>query len=423
MFTEPVSWDMPAGPHLIFDKSALQSFNLDETNWLDHFFFTVITPLFFAEVLADLEKEVGRGRTPEQVVGVLAHKTPDMQSTACVHHYRLAGGVLHGEDLPLDGRIPRDQGQVVELDGQQGIYYSKSPEEDALDRWHSGEFLDVERQFAKNWRRNLCNVNHDKEYAFFQKWFLLGKPKTLAEAKAMADAYIDGSPQEAALRFGLNMIGVPAEAHVDIMQRWRSKNNPTIKEFAPYFRHLFGVDLFCNLAISADLVSRVRPKGKADNKVDLAYLYYLPFCHVFVSADNLHKRVVPLFLRPDQSFVEAADLKADLSRLDALYSALPDEEKKRDFYKIAKHPPLDGDYLVSKLWDKRGPEWREIALKPDPLDPRRHKEILAELKKISDSAKAADPNARLSLKEASFMSINRTILRRKGKWQRLPDDV
>jgi len=58
---------MPAGLHLIFDKSALQSFSLDETNWLDHFYSSVITPLFFAEVLADLEKEVGTGKTPEQV--------------------------------------------------------------------------------------------------------------------------------------------------------------------------------------------------------------------------------------------------------------------------------------------------------------------------------------------------------------------
>ena len=71
---------MPAGPHLIFDKSALQSFSLDETNWLDNFFYTVITPLFYAETLADVEKEVSKGRTPEQVVGSLAIKTPDLRA-------------------------------------------------------------------------------------------------------------------------------------------------------------------------------------------------------------------------------------------------------------------------------------------------------------------------------------------------------
>src|SRR6266404_351017 len=76
-FFARLSWDMPAGLHLIFDKSAIQSFSVDETNWLDHFYTTVITPLFYAEVLADLEKQVSTGKTPEQVVGALAHKTPD----------------------------------------------------------------------------------------------------------------------------------------------------------------------------------------------------------------------------------------------------------------------------------------------------------------------------------------------------------
>ena len=153
---------MAAVLHLIFDKSALQSFSLDESNWLDHFYRSIITPLFFAEVLADLEKEAGKGRTPEQIVGELAHKTPDMNSTPCVHHSRLATSVLYGDDLRMNGRIPRDQGKIVELDDKRGIYYEKSPEEDAPDRWHEGRFFDVERQFAKSWRRDLCNVNHDR---------------------------------------------------------------------------------------------------------------------------------------------------------------------------------------------------------------------------------------------------------------------
>src|SRR5690242_3203488 len=117
---------MPPGLPLIFDKSALQSFSLDETNWLDHFYMCAITPLFYAEVLADLEKEIRRGKAPEQIVGELAVKTPDMNSTPCAHHYGLALGTLYGQELALDGRIPRVQGKVVELNGQRGIYYSKT---------------------------------------------------------------------------------------------------------------------------------------------------------------------------------------------------------------------------------------------------------------------------------------------------------
>jgi hypothetical protein len=423
MLLGPLSLDMPAGLHLIFDKSALQSFNLDETNWLDHFYTTVITPLFFAEALADLEKEVGRGKTPEQVVGALAHKTPDMNSAACPHHAGLVAGVLYGGELPLDGRIPRGEGKVVELDGQQGLYYSKQPEEEALDRWYKNEFLDVERQFAKGWRRNLCNINHDQEYAYFQKWFLLGRPKSLPAVKTMVDAYLDGSPQDGVMRFGMTMIGIPEDPQVEIMQRWRAANSPPVREFAPYMRHILGVDLFFHLGVAADLISRDRPKGKADNKVDMAYLYYLPFCHVFVSGDNLHKRTVPLFLRSDQSFVDAAEMKADLAKLDAHYSVLPEAEKAKGFFKIAPHPPLEGDYLIAKLWDKRGRQWREHALKPPPLDQEHDKKIIAELKKISDASKAADPSARLNLQDAAFLTINRTVLRRKGKWKRMPDEA
>ena len=118
------------------------------------------------------------------------------------------------------------------------------------------------------------------------------------------------------------MLGVPP-GH-DRRDSWPmdGARRPALREFAPYFRHTFGVDLFFHLAIAADHISRVRPKGKADNKVDIAYVYYLPFCHVFVSNDKLHKRVVPLFLREDQSFIVGEDLKADLQSLDTHFSQL-----------------------------------------------------------------------------------------------------
>jgi hypothetical protein len=46
---------------LIFDKSSLESLNLDEAVMLDNFFMSNITPLFFVECLADLEKVIRWG--------------------------------------------------------------------------------------------------------------------------------------------------------------------------------------------------------------------------------------------------------------------------------------------------------------------------------------------------------------------------
>jgi len=77
---------MSLGPILIFEKSTLQGLNVDEAVWLDNFFMTNIAPLFFIETLADLEKEVRKGKTPEQVVGEIAYKTPDMSPRPNVHH-------------------------------------------------------------------------------------------------------------------------------------------------------------------------------------------------------------------------------------------------------------------------------------------------------------------------------------------------
>ncbi len=44
--------------------------------------------LFYVETLADLNKQMRAGRTPEQVVGNIAFKTPVIASELNVHHSR-----------------------------------------------------------------------------------------------------------------------------------------------------------------------------------------------------------------------------------------------------------------------------------------------------------------------------------------------
>jgi hypothetical protein len=46
---------------------------------MDNFYMSTITPLFFVECLADLEKQIRSGSTPEQLVGSLSDRTPDSQ--------------------------------------------------------------------------------------------------------------------------------------------------------------------------------------------------------------------------------------------------------------------------------------------------------------------------------------------------------
>lgn len=124
-----------AGPVLIFDKSLLQSLNLDEAALLDNSYLSNITPLFFVETLADLEKKVREGNTPEQVVRSLVRKTktPEM-GRPNAHHRTLLEGELAGK-VNIDmtyGRPHISGGRTYELGGKTGTYFEQSPEEDAF---------------------------------------------------------------------------------------------------------------------------------------------------------------------------------------------------------------------------------------------------------------------------------------------------
>jgi len=146
------------GPTTLFDKSALESFNLDESLWFENYYIAVISPLFFVETLAGLSKEVAKGRTPEQVVGNIASKTPEIGSFVVVSHWHLCLANLLGYPIPMDGRVPVGPGLRTRLAGDNATVYDLPSEMGALERWLKGDFLGVERDFAQRWRSALSSM-------------------------------------------------------------------------------------------------------------------------------------------------------------------------------------------------------------------------------------------------------------------------
>jgi hypothetical protein len=115
-----------------------------------------------------------------------------------------------------------------------------------------------------------------------------------------------------------------------LLARWEAAGRPLLPTFAPYTTHVFKVDLLYYLVIDRGFISGAR----VSNKADMAYLYYLPFTMVFVSGDRLHRRTAPLFLTPEQSYVEAIEFKAGLREIDEHYDHVPEE------IKAARRPPV-----------------------------------------------------------------------------------
>ena len=77
-----------------------------------------------------------------------------------------------------------------------------------------------------------------------------------------------------------------------VLSNWIQKRRPPIREHLPYFVFMLTINIFFCLVLLTQLLRNVKPS----HKIDLVYLYYLPFCSIFTSKDNLHAEIVPLFL-------------------------------------------------------------------------------------------------------------------------------
>lgn len=410
------------GPSLIFDKSAFQSLSLDEAVWLDAFYLANITPLFFVETLADLSL-VGTDRPAETIVRDLAKKTPEMSGAVNGHHRTLAIGSLHGNDITMDGRPVVLNGEPARSGrGHVGWQMEMSPEQQAFQRWQRGAFRDVEHDYARGWRNGLSGIDLGAIHAEYRPIVLAAtpRPRDLPSIKALAERLcLDPHPLKLPdpLLLAFSMIGVPLNQWKPLSRHWRSLGEPSLREFAPYAWHVVVVDLFFNLAVGAELIGRER----ATNKIDIGYLYYLPFCTVFSSRDRLHRRVTPLFLRPDQEFIDGDELKADLRRLDDHYMQLSDEEKARGVINFANRPPQTGDFLTSRLWDTHLPGWRRIANAPSRRTNASDREAVADLNSIRRITDGSVRREHLDSDAADFLKIVRQIPVRKGKWRLLAE--
>ena len=407
------------GPITLFDKSFLQSLSVDESVWFDRFFYSVICPIFYVETLADLKKPDLR-RSPEQEVGIIADKFPEMHCAPTQHHQGLAVGDLLGNQVPLTGQIPRVISQQVKSENLKGVVYDPLPEEEAFLRWQSRQFNDLEREFASTWRENFESLDLKRIPDELRNLGISGRNcKSLQEAKSIADALVNGTDKTLeALRFLFFVLDILQEGRNLIMKRWVASKFPPLSGFAPYAAHFLTVEIFFQISLEASQISSERPS----NRLDIAYLYYLPFCQVFVSPDKLHRRCAPLFLRENQTFIWGSELKSTLSVLDRHYSALPESEKEKGVMHFAPYPPTEIESIVSQVWDKYLHGWRECAKQP-LIESGSNPEIVKELTNLTEAPPLHPEAVDFNPEDANVMVVKRKVHKTKGKWWQLPRDL
>lgn len=409
------------GPIALFDKSFLQSLSADEAVWFDNFFYPVTTPLFYIETLADLWKTPREGKTAEEEVAIIAAKTPELHGGPCFFHHELCIQDLLGNHVPLRGQIPMANMRRVVRDGKEGAIAEVTEEAKAFHRWQHGDFEAVERYHARKWRALVESIDLTVIEKSMKNIGVSAKScKSLEAALVYADQAVAGLTKSSGRFDGaLEVLEIPdADMRLYIKERWKHKGKPPLLMFAPYAAHMLRVELFFRIALGANKIASTRPS----HKVDMAYLFYLPFCSIFISSDKLHRQCSPFFMRPDQEFVWGHDLKADLAALNDHFSGLPDEIKQQGLYKFASRLPDESKGLIRQIFERHTPNLLKPAamVDTDKLNQTSAgKKIMEDIKKWESSPSDGAPAGG----ELETMIIKRSVRRQRGSWVQIGPEI
>ena len=99
-------------------------------------------------------------------------------------------------------------------------------------------------------------------------------------------------------------------------------------------------------------------KWQPSNMLDVMYLYYLPFCMVFVSEDRVHRALAPSLIRPDQSFVTASEFKQGLRQVSQKWASFSEHQKHLLRWALGTYPPPLRDCVVWKLTARHLLPWK-----------------------------------------------------------------
>ncbi|MGB8801414.1 MAG: hypothetical protein WCC97_12055 [Candidatus Acidiferrales bacterium] len=315
------------GPLLIFDKSFLQMLNGDEVFELGLHFKFVGTPTLIGEIIADLKLEPSERVIPTAVVQALSKKMQTAHGLQPANYRKLARANLLAHPISMIGQVVVDGAadNVSTIDGGKGLLYDSTPEQRMWARWAAGDFSTEDEETAGIWRNGIEQIDLDGVIKVWKEFSLkhFATTKNQNELIAALNAFLsDPSPtkQREILEMALNLAKSIEPERRFALALQRIGEMPSVNEFAPYAVSVLRLFLAFVCGLARGFVG-----PRPTNYIDLQYLYYAPFCMVFVSNDKFQRDMWGATSGVN-SFVWGQDLKDDLRyRL-----AAREEAKKHD---------------------------------------------------------------------------------------------
>jgi len=296
------------------------------------------------EILGDLKKEAQEGKAPpKDRVKDFAKKLFPMETVVNLHYKVLLKGDLLGNPISFDGRPHVGIKKAVASEsGMRGYLIEETEEEKSIYKWKDGNFTEADHELSALWRmttteegllerlKKSLNPDSTIKFADFQEL-----------NKFVIEIITSPATQEFLLISLFQNYDIDAMTSVQIFGRWNQEGKPLIKDFAPFAFHCLKVDTLFLFGLTSGLIG-TRPT----NRVDLEYLYYLPFGNIFTSNDKVHKNLVPLLLQDYQKFIVGPELKEDLKNIVAFLNTLEIEERR----KFKNVPPIIDSSITFQLW-------------------------------------------------------------------------
>lgn len=329
---------------IVIDKSTFQSLSFDELFRLSCYYKHIITPVLTMEILGDLKKEAREGKAlPEDRVKDFAKKLFPIETVVNLHYKVLLKDELLGNPISFDGRPHVGIKKAVASEsGMRGYLIEETEEEKSIYKWKDGNFSEADHELSALWRMTTTQEDLLERLKNSLKPDAAIKFADFHELnKFVSERIISPAIQESLLISLLQNYDIDAVSSVQIFGRWNQEDKPLIKDFAPFAFHCLKIDTLFLFGLISGLIG-TRPT----NRVDLEYLYYLPFGKIFTSNDKVHKNLAPLLLQDYQRFIIGSELKEDLKNIVAFLNTLEIEERR----KFKNVPPIIDSSITFQLW-------------------------------------------------------------------------
>jgi len=332
------------GPTLLLDKSAFHALKSCEMHKLTNYFQWNIVDILLKEILCDFLKETKTASSRNEA-SILADKVSQFDSVQNMNYIELCLANLYGHEVLMDCRPIVAPTTINTLeDGRRVALIDGTAFSKIIHRWQRGEFNKQDRDSANIWQDIKDSSKADNCLQFLQaNHIIIPTSTSIDELTIVVDELLrNPKMQHVFLDMFLSYQDVDHTIKYNIKNRL--KQCPySLPKAAPYAFYCLKVFVLFLGAYKFDLLL----EKKKDDQIDLEYLFYLPFCHVFSSNDKFHRTLAPPLMRKDHLFLSGEDLKKGIQEIESLPA-----HKETMNAKCVPIPPMPKESIIREVWLK-----------------------------------------------------------------------